>query len=333
MTKNISLITITATSGVLSVWKAEIRPLEPDLSNISEGSMQSENSFPCSSRGIHRYVLQIRGCPEDLLYQKYLRYLKQKKPVIHVLTNTVTSHFVADALLILGCRPVMGYDPSEVKEITSRSDGLAINTGTPHSRILRSYRISLKIAAKKRIPAVIDFPGAGLSKTRMKTAKDLMKILRKGSVHWKRVLRGNGSEIYSLACGKSMGGTIESIHDPRFVAGYCGNLTGYAQAVCISGPVNSILGYEGPAIPGGSPLMAETAGFGCISSALMAAFLSCSGKDFPANPAPGESAAAVCRLFADVSDKIPSSLSPVSFRHQFLKELYGTSESCKGESL
>ena len=59
-----------------------------------------------------------------------LKIVREKKPLIHNITNYVTVNDVANILLACGGSPIMADDPMEVEEITSICQGLNINIGT-----------------------------------------------------------------------------------------------------------------------------------------------------------------------------------------------------------
>ncbi len=208
------------------------------------------------------------------MYASILHSIHLKGPLIHVLTNTVTNTFVADALLAAGCRPIMAVDPRETPEIASHSDALCINTGTPTVHSQRSYIRVLKAARKNSIPLVVDLPGAGASRLRLGIGNSLIRYLGKHlNTDWKTLLRGNASEILTLASHKSHGGSIDSEHLSEHAAEKAGVLLECCHAVSISGEFDVTLGSRTTRSRGAGSILTKASGFGCVSSALMAAFL------------------------------------------------------------
>ena len=262
-----------------------------------------------------------------MVYIKFLKAINTSKPIVHVVMNNVTNQFVADALLAMACKPIMAIDPGEAASVTASADGLCINTGTPHEGIRKSYSLSMKSALQCHVPMVLDFPGLGSSGLRQDIAFSLLSILKKEdpAVSIPRIIRGNASELYCLADGKSHGGSIESIHRPQDIVDKCIPLLDYAPCLCISGPENYILGQSRRIIPGGHPFMSRSSGFGCVSSALMAAFLSCY-KMFPSPDFPATAAAAVCSLMEHCSQRIPESFGPADFKNKFIDQIYTITE-------
>ncbi len=57
--------------------------------------------------------------------------LRQKRPIVHCITNHVTANDCANLLLACGASPVMADSPVESAEVTSKSNALVLNLGTP----------------------------------------------------------------------------------------------------------------------------------------------------------------------------------------------------------
>ena len=56
--------------------------------------------------------------------------VREKRPVIHHLTNYVTAGDCANITLCAGASPVMADEADEVAEITANADALVLNLGT-----------------------------------------------------------------------------------------------------------------------------------------------------------------------------------------------------------
>ncbi|QEN08109.1 hypothetical protein EXM22_08960 [Oceanispirochaeta crateris] len=269
-----------------------------------------------------------------MVYKTFLKAINQSRPIIHVLMNNVTNLFVADALLALGCKPIMAFDARETAGVTIQSDGLCINTGTPHRHIQESYNLSLRSALRNKIPLVLDFPGVGSSPLRQDIAFQLLSILKEEDPDnlVPRIIRGNASEIYCLADGKSHGGSIDSIHNAEDVAGITRGLRSFASALCISGPENYILGQSSSILRGGHALMSRISGFGCVSSALMAAFLSCC-SEFHTHDFSADAAAGVCSFMSECSSRITEINGPADFKLKFIDQIYNITEESNDQEV
>ena len=63
-----------------------------------------------------------------------LRAIRQRKPLVHQITNYVVMNETANATLALGALPVMAHAPEEVEEMVGLAGALVLNIGTlsPH---------------------------------------------------------------------------------------------------------------------------------------------------------------------------------------------------------
>ena len=73
-----------------------------------------------------------------------LKKLKEKKPLIHNITNYVTVNDCANILLAIGASPIMADDFREAADITSISSALVINIVTLNERTIDSMIASGK---------------------------------------------------------------------------------------------------------------------------------------------------------------------------------------------
>ena len=118
-----------------------------------------------------------------------LNEVRNKKPLVHNITNYVTVNDCANILLAIGASPIMADDIKEAADITKISSALVINIGTLNERTIESMIASGKKANELNIPVIFDPVGAGASEFRNETTK---KILEEVKIS---VLRGNMSEI------------------------------------------------------------------------------------------------------------------------------------------
>ena len=62
-------------------------------------------------------------------FPQLLQRIKADSPLIHCITNHISIHDCANALLALGASPIMAEHPGEVAEITATSQALMVNLG------------------------------------------------------------------------------------------------------------------------------------------------------------------------------------------------------------
>ena len=72
------------------------------------------------------------------MFEKILKNVHEKTPLVHCITNYVTVNDVANAILACGASPIMADDLKEVEEITSICNATYINIGTLNERTVES---------------------------------------------------------------------------------------------------------------------------------------------------------------------------------------------------
>ncbi len=124
---------------------------------------------------------------------KNLKAVREKKPLIHHITNYVTVNDCANIVLAIGASPIMADDIDEVETITALSSALVLNIGTLDRRTVTSMFAAGKKANELHIPVILDPVGAGISTLRNQTVMQLLQQVRIA------ILRGNMSEIRFVA--------------------------------------------------------------------------------------------------------------------------------------
>ena len=109
------------------------------------------------------------------MFGEMLENVRERKPLIHNITNYVTVNDCANILLACGGSPIMADDINEVEEITAICGGLNINIGTLNQRTIPSMIAAGKKANELGHPVVLDPVGAGASNLRTSTALELLE--------------------------------------------------------------------------------------------------------------------------------------------------------------
>lgn len=220
--------------------------------------------------------------------------VRERRPLIHCITNYVTANDVANLLLACGASPIMADEPEEVEEITARCAGLCLNLGTPSRRTIPSLMRAGVKAGELGRPVVLDPVGVGASALRLRTAQDLMARVPF------TVLRGNVSELRALTGGQEhtrgvdAGGAdaVTEAELERGVAFAKGTARRTGTVVAVTGAIDLVSdGEQCVVIRNGRPEMGLVTGTGCQLSALTAACLAAS----PEHPLEA-AAAAVCAM-------------------------------------
>jgi hydroxyethylthiazole kinase len=171
-----------------------------------------------------------------------LERLRRRQPRVHCLMNTVVQKFVADGLTVLGAIPSMTSSVEEVEHFVAGADALLVNLGTldPARRI--AIDIGVETANAHGIRWSLDPVHCDASPPRFAFAKQLI-------AGGPSVVRGNALEMQRLKVGHGVAAVVTGAED-RIV-------------------------YRGKtiAVGNGHPWLALTTGTGCMTGALISAFL------------------------------------------------------------
>jgi hydroxyethylthiazole kinase len=197
-----------------------------------------------------------------------LAELRQRRPLVHNITNYVVMDFSANALLAIGASPVMAHAIEEVTEMVALAGALVINIGTLSERWIEAMFAAGREARRRGIPIVIDPVGAGATHLRTATATRLIEELHPA------VVRGNASEILALA---RAGGATRGVDSTRGVAEAAATAQELARSwgavVAVTGAEDFVTdGRRCLRVANGHALMARVTGTGCVASALTGAF-------------------------------------------------------------
>jgi hydroxyethylthiazole kinase len=198
-----------------------------------------------------------------------LHALRERRPLVHQITNYVVMNETANATLALGALPVMAHAPEEVEEMVALAGALVLNIGTLSAHWVDAMLAAGKAANAAGIPVVLDPVGAGATRYRTETAK---RILDEVDV---AVLRGNAGEVATLVGVQAEVRGVESIGGGG-EAGELALAAGKALGVVasVTGAVDHVSdGDRLLAVSNGHPLLASITGTGCMSTALTGCFL------------------------------------------------------------
>lgn len=199
------------------------------------------------------------------------------KPLIHYITNYVTSNDVANMTLAFGGSPIMAEAIEEIDEITSVSGCLVINIGTVTTNKLESIKRALKIANQNRIPVILDPVGVAATSYRKEIVFDILKD------HQIDVIKGNASEIKALMGLETNSKGVDSeeldLEDISDIGVQVSRK--YNTTVAITGKIDTICNGKYIAkIIGGSSMLTSITGTGCMISPLIAVSLARTGDAF-----------------------------------------------------
>jgi len=198
-----------------------------------------------------------------------LRLMRERKPLVHQITNYVVMNETANATLALGALPVMAHAREEVAEMVRLAGALVLNIGTLSPHWVEAMLIAGASANEAGVPVVLDPVGVGATSFRTDTAKRILDVVDV------TVLRGNAGEVATLVGVEAEVRGVESIatgDDAAAIARAAASTLGVVASV--TGPVDHVSdGTRVAAIANGHPLLASVTGTGCMSSALTGCFL------------------------------------------------------------
>ena len=198
-----------------------------------------------------------------------VRQLRERRPLVHQITNYVVMNETANATLALGALPVMAHAREEVEEMVGLASALVLNIGTLSEHWIEAMLLAGGAASARGIPVVLDPVGAGATTYRTDTARRLLD-----EVHV-TVLRGNAGEVATLVGAEAEVRGVESMStglEPPALAREAAR--GFGVIASVTGPIDNVSDGERTfAVANGHPLLAAVTGTGCISSALTGCFI------------------------------------------------------------
>ena len=241
-----------------------------------------------------------------------LQAIRDRKPLIHNITNFVVMNSTANALLCMGAAPVMAHAVDEVEEMVAMAAGLVLNIGTLSESWIRGMMAAGKRASELGTPIVLDPVGAGATALRTRVAKEIAATVNVA------VIRGNASEIMALRHADAHTRGVDAMHTVDDAAATAQSLAAeLGKTLAITGVTDLVTdGKRVCRIENGHPLMACVTGTGCMASAIVGAFLA-------VDPDPVSAAATALAYFGLAGEvAAEKSRAPGSFMVALLDALY-----------
>ena len=216
-----------------------------------------------------------------------LSQIKEKNPLTHCITNSVTINDCANAVLAIGGSPFMAEDAEELEEVVTIADALVINIGKLSKEQINSMNVSAKAANETDTPIILDPVGVGVTELRNKTTMDLINNYNMAAI------RGNITEIKSIAklvgvidennTAKGVDVNIDDIITEENLSANGEIIRELAEkldtTILASGPIDILSdGKTTIAIDNGDDMMPLITGSGCMLSSIVG---SCIGGSTP----------------------------------------------------
>ncbi len=216
------------------------------------------------------------------MFEQILSNVRRRAPLVHCITNYITTNDCANIVLACGASPTMAEAEQEVAEIASVAGALDINIGNLNTMTVRAMHRAIAAANRAQVPVVLDPVGAGASAYRMDTLRDFFASYRFA------VVRGNVSELLAVggAASSTRGvdaGAADAVTEDNLeerVAFFQRLSADLGAVVSVSGAIDIVASPERAYLcRNGHPMMSQVTGTGCMLSALTAAFCGANHDD------------------------------------------------------
>lgn len=247
---NVERVIQTGTDGVAVI--SEILGKE----NIKEATINLKNVIKKGKESMNKKYAEI------------INKIREKKPIVYQITNTVTINDCANITLAIGASPIMSFCKEELEDVLSFASALVINIGTMDKNMRKIVVKAGKIANKLEKPVVLDPVGAGATKARKELVE---KLLRKVKFS---VIKGNVAEIkaiYGLENKNNRG--VDSVEEAENIEEIAKELAKkYECIIAVTGKIDIVTdGEKIVKISNGDEILGSVTGTGCMTGALIGA--------------------------------------------------------------
>jgi hydroxyethylthiazole kinase len=191
-----------------------------------------------------------------------IAHLRERRPRVHCITNTVVQELTANVLLAAGAIPSMTTSPEEIGHFVAGADVLLVNLGTFDRERRDAVEIALDVARDDGIPWVLDPVLIDRSEPRAEMARNL-------AMKEPRVVRANAAEFGALVRTEATSDVLDKFALDHITVAAC---TGAIDIVTS--------GAKRARVENGHPYMAQVTGIGCAESALVAAMVAIEDDEF-----------------------------------------------------
>jgi hydroxyethylthiazole kinase len=242
-----------------------------------------------------------------------LAAIRERRPLVHQITNYVVMNETANATLALGALPVMAHALQEVEEMASAAAALVLNIGTLSDEWVEAMLLAGRAASRSGAPVVLDPVGAGATTYRTETARLLLRELDVA------VVRGNSAEIATLAGQEAQIRGVEAVGSAGGPGLAREAATAFGCVAAVTGPVDHVSdGERDDSVSNGHELLATVTGTGCMATAITGCFLAVRPDD------PFEAATEALVAFGVAGeDAAKQAKGPGSFHVALYDALYG----------
>lgn len=211
------------------------------------------------------------------LIAKDLELIRERRPLIHSITNLVVMNETANAILCLGALPIMAHAKEEVEEMVGVAGALVLNIGTLEPDWVDAMELAGRRANELGIPVILDPVGAGATRLRTESSRRLIENVKIS------IVRGNAAEVSTLAGLKAEIRGVESIGSEMNEDVAKEFAASIGCTVAITGAVDIVSdGKRSAKIANGDVMLSRVVGTGCISNTIVASFAAVDSDPFTA---------------------------------------------------
>ena len=198
--------------------------------------------------------------------------VREKYPLVHLITNYVTVNDCVNSLLAIGAKGICSHGLKEAAQVTKGCDALVCNLGA--TEYYEAMERSAEQASLSRIPIVIDPVGCSASDLRRSMCMHMVRDYDISAV------RGNYAEITALADEhfSSSGLDSKASLKPEQASDFKEKMLAFSKEhgliLIASGKTDLCTdGNDFLEIEGGTAAFRRITGSGCMSSSILAAYL------------------------------------------------------------
>lgn len=197
-----------------------------------------------------------------------LAAIRERRPLIHSITNFVVMNETANAVLCIGALPVMSHAPQEVEEMAAAAGAVTLNIGTLEPEWVDAMELAGRRANDMDVPVILDPVGAGATRLRTDACRRLLDRVKIS------IVRGNAAEVAALAGSAAEIRGVESISALESVDRLASEFArAFGVTAAVTGPVDTVSdGRRVAKIANGHVMLSRVVGTGCMSSMIVGAF-------------------------------------------------------------
>ncbi|WP_050032491.1 hydroxyethylthiazole kinase [Halorubrum halophilum] len=253
----------------------------------------------------------------DVPVGEILSAVEAAAPLVHHLTNDVTTSETANITLHWGGLPVMADAPAEAGDMAAGADAVVINTGTASTTDIDAMVDAGRRANEAGVPVVLDPVGYGATPHRVESVGRLLDAIAFD------IIKGNAGEVRGLAGEEATVRGVESVGESDAgVADAARALAEETGAVVVaSGPTDIVAdGEDAYELSVGHERMGSFVGSGCMLASTLGTLSAVVGEGDEAPASTTEAALAACAAYGFAGERAAEGdpAGPASYRTAFM---------------